>query len=65
MRAGPSLRFHMDVIIALTGAEFHADIDGVAVPFWTSVLVKAGSVLTIGTVSTVCFPGSAPVFVLV
>ncbi len=55
----------MDVIIALTGAEFHADIDGVAVPFWTSVLVKAGSVLTIGTVSTVCFPGSAHVFLLV
>jgi len=47
---GPSLRFHMGTVIALAGAEFHADIDGVAVPFWTSVLIKAGSVLTVGTV---------------
>lgn len=42
----------MNVIIALSGAEFHADIDGVAVPFWTSVLVKSGSTLNIGTVSS-------------
>ncbi|KAK9905055.1 hypothetical protein WJX75_008745 [Coccomyxa subellipsoidea] len=49
--SGPSLRFHMNVIIALSGAEFHADIDGVAVPFWTSVLVKSGSTLNIGTMA--------------
>ena len=42
----------MDAVVALAGAEFQADVDGMAVPFWTSVLVKAGSVLTIGTVRT-------------
>ena len=48
--AGPSLRFHVDTVAALTGAEFEAEIDGTAVPLWNSVLVKAGSVLTVGKV---------------
>ena len=37
-------------MVALAGAEFSAEMDGAAVPFWTSFLVKAGGVLTIGTV---------------
>lgn len=48
--AGPSLRFHIDSVIALAGAEFKADIDGIPLPFWTSVTVKAGALLTIGMV---------------
>ncbi len=48
--AGPSLRFHVDAVAALTGADFEAEVDGSAVPLWTSVLVKAGSVLTVGKV---------------
>ena len=52
--AGPSLRFHVDAVAALTGADFEADIDGSAVALWTSVLVKAGSVLTIGKVVGNC-----------
>lgn len=49
--AGPSLRFHVDTVAALTGAEFEAEIDGSAVPLWASVLVRAGSVLTVGKAS--------------
>jgi hypothetical protein len=49
--AGPSLRFHIESVIALAGAQFKGDVDGVPVPFWTSVRIKAGAVLTVGTVS--------------
>ena len=51
--AGPSLRFHMDAVAALTGADFEAEIDGSFVPLWTSVLVRAGSVLTVGKVNDI------------
>ena len=36
--------------IALTGAEFEAELDGRAVPAYTSVEALAGSVLKIGAV---------------
>ncbi|MEC5400320.1 urea carboxylase [Uliginosibacterium sp. H1] len=45
---GPSLRFNSDTLIALTGAETAATLDGAPLPFWTAVPVKAGSVLSIG-----------------
>jgi hypothetical protein len=48
--SGPSLRFHCASVVALAGAEFAADVDGIAVPFWTSIQIKAGGVLTVGTV---------------
>lgn len=48
--AGPTLKFHVDCLIALAGPEFTAKIDDNPVPFWTSILVKATSVLTIGMV---------------
>lgn len=51
--AGPSLRFHVDTVAALTGADFEADVDGSAVPLWTSILIKSGSVLTVGKASPV------------
>ncbi len=44
---GPTLRFNMATTIALTGAQMNADLDGVEVPFWESVNVSAGSVLTL------------------
>jgi urea carboxylase len=47
---GPTLQFGVDSIIAITGARMIADIDGVPVPFWEPVLVKAGGVLTIGSI---------------
>lgn len=52
-RAGPSLRFHVDTVAALTGPDFEADVDGSAVPLWTSILIKSGSVLTVGKVTPI------------
>jgi len=48
---GPTLRFNCDTIIALTGGAMAADLDGAAVPFFTPVAVKAGRILTLGTIS--------------
>jgi urea carboxylase len=46
---GPSLRFRSDALIALTGTDFGARIDGVAVELWRAVAVKKGSTLEMGT----------------
>ncbi|MFA5677250.1 MAG: urea carboxylase [Pseudomonas sp.] len=51
---GPTLRFHTDALIALTGAASTAQLDGQPVPFWTPVAVKAGQVLEIGRAETGC-----------
>ncbi len=45
---GPSLRFRADALIALTGGDFSARVDGVAVETWTALSVKKGSVLEMG-----------------
>lgn len=45
---GPRLRFERGAHIALCGAPFDAQIDGVALPAWCSVHVPAGAVLDIG-----------------
>ena len=42
---GPTLRFACDAVIALTGADFGASIDGAPVARWKAVAVRAGSVL--------------------
>jgi urea carboxylase len=47
---GPTLRFHCDAIIAVTGAEVAVKIDGAPVAMNTSHRVSAGSVLGIGRV---------------
>ena len=46
---GPTLCFASDVVIALTGADFGARLDGVPVPLWRSILVSAGSTLEMTT----------------
>jgi urea carboxylase len=46
---GPALRFRSDTVIALTGADFGARLDGVRVPLWQSVVARAESVLELGT----------------
>lgn len=51
---GPTLRFHSDTLIALTGARSDARLDGATVPFWTPVQVKAGQVLTLGKAQIGC-----------
>lgn len=45
---GPTLRFCGEHVIALTGAETRAELDGVPVPHSTSLWVRAGQVLSIG-----------------
>jgi urea carboxylase len=44
---GPTLKFHTDAIIALTGAPMRAEIDGQPLDAWCSTRVRAGSVLKI------------------
>ncbi len=45
---GPQLRFACDAIIALTGADMKAAIDGEELPRWQAISVNAGDVLKMG-----------------
>lgn len=45
---GPTIKFHVDTVIALTGAPTEATLDDVSVAFWTPVSVKKGQVLKTG-----------------
>jgi Carboxyltransferase domain, subdomain A and B len=56
--AGPTVKFHVAAVVALTGAEFDAKLDDKPVPCWTSFAVAAGTTLAIGMVTTVCLPAS-------
>jgi urea carboxylase len=47
---GPTLRFHGDVQVAITGAAMVATLDGEPLVPWTCHTVRAGSVLTLGAV---------------
>jgi urea carboxylase len=47
---GPTLRFHCDTVICLTGATMKATLDGEPVPFWTAISVSAGSTLKLKTI---------------
>ncbi len=51
---GPTLRFHSDTVIALTGADCPADLDGREIAYWQPVSVKAGQTLTIGAAQRGC-----------
>ncbi|PTQ88960.1 urea carboxylase [Agitococcus lubricus] len=51
---GPTLRFHGDAIIALTGGQTPATLDGQPVNFWTPLSVCSGQVLKVGRVSSGC-----------
>ncbi len=46
---GPALRFRSDAFIALTGADFGARLDGVAVAPWKAVSVKRGALLELAS----------------
>ncbi len=48
---GPTLKFHADTMIVLTGAATDATLDGLPVAFWQTHAVKAGSVLKVGRVT--------------
>jgi urea carboxylase len=45
---GPTLRFRSDAVIALSGADFHASLDGVEVGRWEALAIKKGSTLELG-----------------
>jgi urea carboxylase len=42
---GPAIRFHSDAVIAITGADMSARLDGKAIPLWQAVDVNAGAIL--------------------
>jgi urea carboxylase len=46
--SGPTVRFHADMTICLTGGDLPATLDGVAAPYWTPFAVRGGQVLKIG-----------------
>ena len=48
---GASLRFDADSVIAVTGAEATATIDGNDIPMWETLTVSAGSTLEFGMVT--------------
>ncbi|WP_275784515.1 biotin-dependent carboxyltransferase family protein [Pararhizobium gei] len=43
---GPKMEFTKDALVAVTGADMPAKVDGVAQPGWTAFAVKAGQTLT-------------------
>ncbi len=52
--AGPTLKFHCDTVIALTGALAEASLDGAPVKWWVPVAVRAGQTLTVGRATSGC-----------
>ncbi|PRT54676.1 Urea amidolyase [Wickerhamiella sorbophila] len=51
---GPSLVFHHDSLIALTGGTSTATLDGTIIPLWAPVSVKSGQQLVVGKLSSGC-----------
>jgi urea carboxylase len=47
---GPTMRFHGDCVIAITGAGMACSLDGVPLPLWMPHEVRAGSELRLGAV---------------
>ena len=45
---GPALRFDTDTLIALTGADLEATIEGVTIPLWHPVWAERGTTLRFG-----------------
>lgn len=51
---GPSLRFHSETVIALTGGDVDATLDGEPVSMWAPISVKSGQTLIVGRMKTGC-----------
>ena len=47
--SGPALLFDREALIAITGADLSAVIDGQAVPLWRPIFVRQGSLLKFGS----------------
>ena len=52
--AGPTLKFHSDTVVALTGAAAEATLDGIPVEWWVPTPVHAGQTLSIGRATSGC-----------
>lgn len=52
--SGPTLLFHHDVIVAVTGGDVPVDVDGNAVEQWKPIHVKRGQKLAIGKLKSGC-----------
>lgn len=51
---GPTLKFHTESLVALTGAPSPATLDDQAIEFWKPITVKAGQTLKLGQVESGC-----------
>ncbi|ENX60909.1 urea carboxylase [Acinetobacter higginsii] len=51
---GPTLKFHCDTKIAITGGEMEVSLDGQPVAMWSTINVRKGQVLKCGRISTGC-----------
>ncbi|PRD36781.1 UNVERIFIED_CONTAM: Urea amidolyase [Trichonephila clavipes] len=51
---GPALRFHGDAVIAITGADLQATLDGEPVASWRPLSVRSGQVLKTGRALSGC-----------
>lgn len=49
---GPTLKFERAAVIALTGADMQARLEGTPVPLWQSIAVAAGQTLVMGSART-------------
>lgn len=52
--AGPTLKFHSDTVVALTGAAAEATLDGIPVAWWVPIPVHAGQTLSVGRATSGC-----------
>lgn len=48
--AGPTLRFMVEGVAAVCGAQFAVEVDGNPAPLWESFTVPQGASLTVGSV---------------
>ncbi|WP_111858707.1 urea carboxylase [Acinetobacter sp. CFCC 10889] len=51
---GPTLKFHCNSQIVLTGGDMSAMLDGVAVPMWQTINIQKGQILKTGKIATGC-----------
>lgn len=49
---GPTLKFRRDAVIAATGADMQPKLDGVPIPLWESIAVRAGQTLEMSYAKT-------------
>ncbi|KAK9838176.1 hypothetical protein WJX81_006705 [Elliptochloris bilobata] len=49
--SGPTLRFMVEGVAAICGADFAAEVDSKPVPLWESFVVPQGSTLTVGSLA--------------